>query len=277
MSPTRRSGLLALLAGLAGGCSPAALLNSTVPRDGYRRDIGLAYGPAPRQTLDVYRPDRPAPRSCTVVFFYGGSWDSGSKDDYLFVGEALAAAGHTAIIPDYRVYPEVRFPVFVDDGATAVRWAADRSEGRPLVVMGHSAGAHIAMMLATDTPYLGRAGVDRSTLAGAIGLAGPYDFLPLTSRRLIEIFGSRDNPATQPITFARAPLPPALLIHGLDDRTVKPRNSERLAEAWKAAGARVELKLYEGVDHVDVVAAMAGLLRRRAPTRPDVEAFLATL
>jgi acetyl esterase/lipase len=271
---TGRRGLLASLAACLGGCSPAALLNATVPRTGYAREADLAYGADPRQRLDVYRPDRPAPRACTVVFFYGGSWDSGRKEDYLFVGQALAEAGHTAVIPNYRVYPEARFPAFVADGATAVRWAADRGEKRPLVAMGHSAGAHIALMLATDTPYLARAGLDRAALAGAIGLAGPYDFLPLTSRRLVEIFGSADDPATQPITFARAPLPPALLIHGLADRTVLPRNSERLAAAWQAAGTPVDLKLYPGVDHVDVIAAMADLLRNRAPTRSDVLAWL---
>ncbi len=270
-----RRGFLASLASVLGGCSPAALLNATVPRDGYAREADLAYGPDPRQRLDLYRPQRPAERSCTVVFCYGGSWDSGSRADYLFVGQALAEAGHTAIIPDYRVWPQVRFPAFVDDGAAAVRWAADRGDGRPLVVMGHSAGAHIALMLATDTPYLARAGVDRAALAGAIGIAGPYDFLPLTSPRLVEIFGRRDDPATQPITFARAPLPPALLIHGLDDRTVLPRNSERLAAAWRRAGAPVELRLYPGVDHVDAIAAMAGLLRGRAPTRADVVDWLA--
>ena len=273
MSVARR-GLLATLASLVGGCSPAALLNATVPKGGYTRETDLAYGPDPRQRLDVYRPERPADRPCTVVFFYGGSWDSGTKADYLFVGQALAAAGHTAILPDYRIFPEARFPAFIEDGATAVRWAADRGERRPLVVMGHSAGAHIAMMLATDTPYLARAGVDRAALAGAIGVAGPYDFLPLTSPRLVEIFGARDNPATQPITFAKAPLPPALLIHGLADRTVLPRNSERMAAAWRKTGAPVELRLYPDVDHVDAIAAMAGLLQARAPTRSDVTDWL---
>ncbi len=145
MSAGRR-GVLASLASLLGGCSPAALLNATVPQRGYSRETDLAYGPDPRQRLDLYRPDRPAERPCTVVFFYGGSWETGSKADYLFVGQALAAAGHTAILPDYRVWPEVRFPAFVEDGAASVRWATARGEGRPLVVMGHSAGAHIALM-----------------------------------------------------------------------------------------------------------------------------------
>jgi acetyl esterase/lipase len=140
--------------------------------------------------------------------------------------------------------------------------------------MGHSAGAHSALMLAADTRYLADAGVDRLKLPGAIGLAGPYDFLPLTSRRLREIFNGPDNPAVQPITFARAPLPPALLIHGADDTTVYPRNSENLAAAWRTAGAPIKLKLYPGVGHIDVVAAFSGLLRNRAPTRDDVLAWL---
>jgi dipeptidyl aminopeptidase/acylaminoacyl peptidase len=109
---------------------------------------------------------------------------------------------------------------------------------------------------------------------GLIGLAGPYDFLPLKSAKLIDIFGGPDNPAIEAITFARAPLPPALLIHGTADTTVYPRNSEHLAAAWRAAGAPAELKLYPDVGHVDVIAAMAGLLSGRAPTRRDVTTWL---
>jgi acetyl esterase/lipase len=269
-----RRGLLAGLAGLLGGCSPATVLNATVSRQGYARETDIAYGTGPRQKLDLYRPATARADSKTVIFFYGGSWDSGSKSDYLFVAQALAANGHTVVIPDYRLYPEVRFPAFVEDGAKAVRWTADRVGTNKLFVMGHSAGAHIALMLAVNTPYLQGAGVDRLKLAGVIGLSGPYDFLPLKSPRLIEIFGAANNPDVEAITFASAPLPPALLIHGTADTIVYPRNSERLAAAWRAAGAPVELRLYPDVGHVDVVAALSGLLAGRAPTRQDVLAYL---
>jgi acetyl esterase/lipase len=272
-----RRGLLAGLAGLLGGCSPAALLNATVPRDGFSRQAGIAYGSDPRQRLDLYQPDQPRADGKTVVFFYGGSWDSGSKEDYLFVGQALAAGGYKAVIPDYRLYPQVRFPAFVEDGARAVRWTADLVGADKVFVMGHSAGAQIASLLAANTRYLAAAGVDRRDLRGLVGLAGPYDFLPLKSRRLIEIFGSADDPDIQAITFARTPLPPALLIHGMTDTTVYPRNSENLAVAWREAGAPVELKLYPGVGHVEIVAAMADLLSGRAPTRTDVLAWLDAL
>lgn len=275
MSLARR-GLLAGLAGFLGGCSPAALLNATVSRKGFVRQANIAYGTESRQKLDLYRPDMPRSDGKAVIFFYGGSWDSGSKDDYLFVAQALASRGYTVIIPDYRLYPEVRFPAFVEDGARAVRWAADRVGTDKLFVMGHSAGAHIALMLAANTPYLQVAGADRMELAGVIGLSGPYDFLPLKSARLIEIFGGANNPDIEAITFAKAPLPPALLIHGTADTTVYPRNSERLAAAWRVAGAPVELKLYPDIGHVDIVVALSGLLTGRAPSRQDVLAYLAT-
>lgn len=269
-----RRGLLASLAALTGGCSPARLLNATVPREGFTRQTDIAYGPLPRHKLDLYVPDKPRSDGKAVIFFYGGSWDSGSKEDYLFVGQALASRGITTIIPDYRLYPEVRFPAFVEDAAQATRWAGDRIGLSRLFVMGHSAGAHIALMLAANTPYLAQAGVDRMKMAAVIGLSGPYDFLPLTSTKLIDIFGGADRPEIEAITFAKAPLPPALLIQGLADTTVYPRNSENLAAAWRRAGAPIELKLYPGVGHIDIIAAFSDLLHKKAPTREDVLAYI---
>lgn len=269
-----RRGILSGLLGALAGCSPATLLNTTVSRNGYTLEADIPYGSDPRQKLDLYRPDAPRADGKAVIFFYGGSWDSGTRSDYLFVAQAFAANGLTVVVPDYRIYPAVRFPTFVEDAAVATRWTADRVGTERLFVMGHSAGAHSALMLVSDTRYLIDAGVDRMKLAGAIGLAGPYDFLPLTSRRLQDIFGSANNPAAQPITFAQAPLLPVLLLHGEIDRTVYPRNTIRLAAAWKAAGGSAEMKLYPEVDHIDIVAALSSFLRARAPTLADSMAFI---
>lgn len=269
-----RRGVIGGLIGALAGCSPAALLNTTVSRKGFALEADIPYGANPRQKLDFYRPETPRPDGKAVIFFYGGSWDSGAKSDYLFVAQALAARGIAAIVADYRLYPEVRFPAFIEDGALAVRWAADKVGTDKLFLMGHSAGAQIALMLAVNSPYLGAAGVDRMKLRGVIGLSGPYDILPLTSRKLQDIFGGPSRPETQPITFAKAPLPPALFVHGTGDTIVKAANSERLAAAWRAAGAPVELKLYPDVDHVDVVGAFSDLLRARAPTLADVTAYI---
>lgn len=269
-----RRGVIGGLIGALAGCSPAALLNTTVSRKGFTLEADIPYGANPRQKLDFYRPETPRPDGKAVIFFYGGSWDSGAKSDYLFVAQALAARGIAAIVADYRLYPEVRFPAFIEDGALAVRWAADKVGTDKLFLIGHSAGAQIALMLAVNSPYLAAAGVDRMKLRGVIGLSGPYDILPLTSRKLQDIFGGPSRPETQPITFAKAPLPPALFVHGTGDTIVKAANSERLAAAWRTAGAPVELKLYPDVDHVDVVGAFSDLLRARAPTLADVTAYI---
>jgi acetyl esterase/lipase len=273
MSMSRR-GVLASLAPLLAGCSPASLLNVTVSRAGYTLESDIAYGPLPRQNLDLYLPQTPRPDGKSVIFFYGGSWDGGTKSDYLFVAQALAARGIAVVVPDYRLYPEVRFPTFLEDAALATRWAADRLGTDKLFVAGHSAGGQIASMMAANTPYLARAGVDRMKLRGFIGIAGPYDFVPLTSPKLIEIFGGANNRDIQAITFAKPPLPPALLLHGEPDTTVFVRNSVNLAAAWRAAGAPVDLRLYPGVGHVDIVAAFSGFLQGRAPTRDDVLAWI---
>lgn len=275
MSIARR-GLIGSIATLLGGCSPASLLNMTVPKQGYTLQADIPYGDGPRRTLDLYLPELPRADGKAVIFFYGGSWDTGKKSDYLFVAQALASRGLTVIVPDYRLYPEIRFPAFLEDGAHATRWAADKVGAGKLFIMGHSAGGEIASMLCANTPYLGNAGVDRMKLRGLIGLAGPYDFLPLTSSKLIDIFGGANDPAIQAITFAQAPLPPALLIHGTADTVVYPRNSEHLAAAWRQAGAPVDLKLYPGVDHIDLVAAFSDFLHKKASTREDVVDWIDT-
>jgi acetyl esterase/lipase len=221
----RRSAVVGGLAALASGCSPAAaLLNGTVPRTGYKLDADLPYGPLPRQRLDYYAPVAPLADSKTVVFFYGGAWRQGDKADYLFLGQALASRGIGVVVADYRLYPDVRYPAFIQDGALAVGWAARRF-GSKLFLMGHSAGAYIASMLAANTAYLRAVAVDRLRLGGLIGIAGPYDFQPRNYRWLRDIFDDADDAVIQPITHATAPLPPALLVHGTADRLVTPRNS----------------------------------------------------
>jgi acetyl esterase/lipase len=260
------------------GCGPK-LLDALVPDDGYRVERDLAYGDLPRRRLDVYVPEGLAGPAPVVVFFYGGRWQSGDKGQYRFVGEALAARGFIAVIPDYRLYPEVRFPRFVDDGAAAVAWTRanlGRFGGDPtaLHLMGHSSGAHIAALLALDHHYLAGAGVPAAAIGSFVGLAGPYDFLPLDDPTLERIFAVDDMAATQPITFADRSAPPTLLLHGADDATVLPANSEHLAAALAAAGNRAELKIYPGIGHVGLAAALAAPLRWLAQVLDDVADFL---
>jgi acetyl esterase/lipase len=277
-----RRTLLAALPTLA-ACTPSlGTFDAIAPRDAGGRQIvrDAAYGQSPRQRLDVYAPIETNGALPVLIFFYGGSWRSGEKDDYNFLGAALAAQGFLTIIPNYRLVPEVRFPTFLDDCAQATRWIADNGAvhgGDPnrIVLAGHSAGAYNAIMLALDARLLQNAGVDAPRIRGAIGLAGPYDFLPFDVDATRNAFGAAPDPAqTQPIQFARADAPPLLLLWGADDRTVGRRNLEGLSAAMRGAGGAIESKVYQEVDHIDILLALSRPFRGRAPVLTDVSAFV---
>ncbi len=271
------AGVLASL--LLAGCSPASVLNFFVSKSGVEITRSVAYGDGPRRTLDLYRPAG-ATDAPVVVFFYGGSWQTGDKALYTFLGAALAQRGYLTVVPDYRLYPEVRYPAFLEDGAHAVRWTRDnaaRYSGNPseLFVMGHSAGAYIAAMLALDPRWLGEVGLapDRD-LAGLVGISGPYDFLPLRDPTLQTIFGGADRPTTQPISYVSPGAPPALLLTGANDNVVDPGNATRLTARLRASGDRAEVATYPRVGHLTIIGSFAGPLRFLAPALRDADRFM---
>jgi acetyl esterase/lipase len=264
---------------LLGGCSPAAVLGAIQPAapGGEIRDV--RYAPGPRRAMDVYIPAHGEAPPPVAVFFYGGGWTHGDRAQYRFVGRSLAACGVMTVIPDYRVWPETGFPGFLEDGAAAVaaaRETARQRGGDPsrLFLMGHSAGAYIAMMLALDPVWLAHEEIDAGhDLSGVIGISGPYDFLPLRDPVLQAIFAPA-GPRTQPITFAANAGAPLLLLTGADDHTVYPANSERLAARVRETGGRAETIVYPAIGHVAAVGAFAAPLRLLAPVRADVCRFV---
>lgn len=262
------AGIVALAAGLV-ACSGPAVLNAITSKAGYSVQHGLRYGPGERGTFDLYVPDGATAQTPVVAFLYGGGWDSGDKGIYAFVGQSLASAGIAVAIPDYRVYPEVKFPGFVEDGARAVaaigtvlRKGAGPLPGgeHRLFLMGHSAGAQIAALLALDRHYLADARAPVRDIAGFIGLAGPYDFLPLTEERYIRIFPKDLLAASQPVNFVGPGTPPMLLIAGSADTTVDPKNTRSLAAAVRKAGGRADVDIVDGVDHIGAISALATAL-----------------
>jgi len=261
------------------GRSPASLLNLTVPRSGYRVERDIPYGNEKRHKIDLYVPDgfkAPAP---AVLFFYGGGFIAGRKSEYRIVGQALTSQGIIVGIADYGLYPEFRFPVFVEDGAkafVAFRELLPKFAGNPAraFVAGHSAGAYIAAMLAANPLYLKEAGGDPSFVRGAIGMAGAYDFLPITDPQRIEIFGGSNRAETQPITFIDGKRPPMLLASGDIDKAVSVRNTRNLAAKLRAHGSKVEEIIYPCLGHSGIMLALAPGFRRLAPIRADIERFI---
>ncbi len=211
----------------------------------YRRRTNLVYGADPRHRLDVYSPDRPAGSPAPLVlFWHGGRWSSGDKAEYRFVGSALAELGYTTMIANYRRYPKVKMAGFMDDAARAALWAAEHAadfeaDPRQIYLMGHSAGAHMAALLALDARHFAALGCAAPRIAGVIGLSGPYDFLPLREADVQDMFGPPElYPQSQPINFVRRDAPPMLLIHGSTDALVSPWNSRNLSAALEASGCR---------------------------------------
>lgn len=279
--------LAALVAALAlMACSPITALNALAPAGTHTRTAGVAYGDGPRQKLDIYRPAQPAPTGGwpVVVFFYGGSWNSGARGDYAFVGEALAARGILTLVADYRLYPEVRYPDFLRDGAAALAWGLEHASplgGNPrrVFVMGHSAGAYNAAMLALDARWLqgNPAGAHQpAELAGFIGLAGPYDFLPMTNEDTQPVFFHPNYPpGSQPVSHVSRTAPPTFLGAARDDRLVDPqRNTLGLASRLQALHVPVTVKTYDGVSHATLIGAFGAPLRWLAPVLDDVVTFI---
>ncbi|WP_295993154.1 alpha/beta hydrolase [Rugamonas sp.] len=269
-----------LLAGLA-ACSPLAVINALSPAGAADVTAGVAYGGGPRNKLDIYRPLHADGAAPVVVFFYGGNWTSGERGDYAFVGRALAARGIVAVVADYRLYPEVGYPSFLDDAAQAVAWtyrevARYGGDPRRLFVMGHSAGAYNAAMLALDGRWLAKQGMTPQVLRGWIGLAGPYDFLPIENPQARLVFHFPDTrPDSQPYNHAAAGAPPALLIAARHDKLVDPvRNTGGLAYRLRTDGNQVSEDYFDLVNHETLVATLAAPLRWLAPTLDDVVRFV---
>ncbi len=265
------------------GCTNAAMdaVNALVPSGSYRLDAGLPYGSDPRQILDVYRPkaDGQGVRP-VVLFFYGGSWKFGSRTQYKFLGEAFASHGIVTVIADYRVYPAVKFPAFVNDGAHALQWVRTHIEayggnGRGIYLMGHSAGAHIAALVALDPSYAAAAGAENA-VHGFIGLAGPYAFHPEQTENVRDVFlGTGDLERARPINYARGGKDLAVfLAHGRADTTVLPANTEQLTSQINAYGGSARAVFYDDIGHIGIMAAFARPFRKRAPVLNDVVKFI---
>ena len=266
----------------ASGCTPLAFMTANLPTHFSKTTVvhDRVYGPDPLQKLDIYRPDEtPGHARDVIVFFYGGRWTTGAKDDYRFVGATLAEKGFLVVIPDYRKYPQVRFPVFVQDGARALAWVSDHIaewHGNParIHVVGHSAGAHIGALLTADLHYLADEGKDRSlTIHDFAGLAGPYAFTP-DEPDLEDMFGPTSNyPSMQVTTFIDGTQPPMLLLYSDKDRVVKYANLQKLEQRIMQQGGCVRSRIYPDADHTALLRALTWWGLKSVPVVDDITEF----
>lgn len=272
--------LTAFSALLLSACSSASFFvaNMPVAFSNATRHANIAYGPKKWQRLDIYTPKKIESSAPVLVFFYGGRWTFGNKEQYAFAALPFVEKGYIVAIPDYSKYPDVKFPAFVEDAALATAWIYDhiekyRGDKRRLYLSGHSSGAHIAALVAVDPRYLKKEGKDRAIVTAFSGLAGPYDFIP-EDDDLKDIFGPPENyPQMQVPTFIDGQQPPMQLLHGADDKDVIQRNLNRLRDKIEEKGGIVETKIYPGIDHKEIVGALSWVWQNKAPVRDDMIEF----
>lgn len=239
-------------------CSPFPVLNGLGTDSTYRQLSTLRYGDTPRQQLDIYQP-AVADKGVVVIFFYGGGWRTGARSEYRFVAQTLTRHGATVVIPDYRIYPDGIFPDFMHDAATAVAWthrhiAEYGGDPTKIYLLGHSAGGHIATLLALDKQYLAMHGLTTNILAGVVGLAPPTDFASTLEAKYRPAFGNQTElERAQPIRYARMDAPPLFLQHGANDSVVLPRNSLTLAERITTMGGQAYARIYSDAGHAGLL------------------------
>ena len=252
-----------------------SILNGITPASTFDRTRNVSYGSGPRQSLDIYASEDAKPGAPVLVFVHGGSWDSGKKGIYKFLAEGFTKSGYDVVVPNYRLWPEAKFPNFLEDNAKAVAYVAKTYPDRSIVLMGHSAGGYNVLMLGLDDQYLSAAGVDRcARIAGVVGLAAPVGIVPLKAERLVEIFPERLQGTDSVLNAVTGPTPAVFLGHGKADTTVYPENSTALAEKIVARGGVAQVEIYDGQSHSDVVKVMSRHFDGSVTLKADVVTFL---
>ncbi len=260
-------------------CKPVDILNATITHKGYSVYYNIAYGINPQQKMDIYVPDRLVSPHTTLIYFYGGSWQFGDKSMYRFLGQAFASKGFITVVVNYRLYPEVYFPAFIEDSAKAVGWVHANIQkyggnAQHVFLVGHSAGAHITALLMTDGQYLQAQGGTSSWIKGMIGIAGPYDFLPFTDPKVKALFSKVSDFKTQPINYVKSGLPPFLLVTGDNDKEVRPKNTINFANRLRHFKVPVTEIIYPKIGHIGIILSLASGFRYKAPLLEDITYFI---
>lgn len=264
---------------LIGGCS-RVLNNVAAIGTDVKLTSDLAYGPHERHRFDLYMPEGADEQTPLILFLYGGSWKWGSRARYGFVGYSLAERGFAVAVADYRLYPEVKFPTFNYDAARALSWLQNNRRALGFApgsvhLVGHSAGAHIAALVAMDPSYLKKWGSHPDEIASVVGLAGPYSMHPSKIDFIADIFPpAAEEAVARPVEFVDAKAPPMLLLHGLSDGLVSPKNTENLRDAMVQAGGRATAVTYEKLGHKEIILALTSPFQGLAPVLEDVASFI---
>ena len=259
-------------------CAPVNILNGITPSSTFDRTKNVSFGDGKRDKLDIYRSEKPKADAPVLMFVHGGSWDSGSKDIYKFLAEGFTKSGYDIVVPNYGIYPEAKYPDFLEDNARAVAFTAKTFPGRKMVLIGHSAGAYNVLMLGLRDEFLNKVDVDRcETISGIVSLAAPVGVVPLKNAPLTEIFPDRFTADDAVLSNVTGPAPAVFLGHGDKDTTVSPINASTLGEKILARGGTAKVEIYPGQSHSDVVKVLSRHFDGDATLKADIVNFIEAL
>ncbi len=256
-------------------CAPVNILNGITPSGSFSKAKDISYGPLDRQKLDIYKAQEPKANTPVLIFIHGGSWSEGRKDIYKFLAEGFTSEGYDIVVPNYRLYPNALYPQMIEDTAKAVAFTAKQYPDRPLVLMGHSAGAYNALMIGLNKDFLLAENIAVcERISGIVSLASPTGAYELKEEPYITIFPDRFQKNDAPLAYANASSPRLFLMNGADDTTVGPKNAQKLAAAVKQHGGFAKLKIYDGMDHTDAVKLLSRHFDSDGPLKSDILAFI---
>jgi acetyl esterase/lipase len=229
----------------------------------------------PKHKLDLYLPEH---RESAPVFFFihGGAWRSGDRALYVPVGNQFAKEGIVTVVPSYRLAPKHPFPAQIDDVAAAFAWTVQHlaeygcSTNR-IYVGGHSAGAHLAALLALNPKHLRTYNLAPSLIRGTIALSGVYDLT--VGERLASVFGHDPDQrrAASPVTYVKADAPPFLVTYCQWDYPTLPFQAREFHTALVHAGASSRLVYVPNESHI---SEMVHIIRDQDPTALAIRDFI---
>ncbi len=228
--------------------------------------LGLAYGPSPAETLDVFHPAEAALPAPVQVFLHGGYWRAFQGDDFSFVAPPIVAAGGVSVVVNYALMPGVSMDELVRQCRAALAWTyrhIGEYGGDPdrIFISGHSAGGHlVAMLLASD--WAGDFALPADLVKGGVAISGLYDLEPIRLCYLNEELALSADDAARNSPVNRLPSPAAagraalVLVYGALESEEFARQTELYAAALRAAGFACDVQTIAGHHHMSVVATL---------------------
>ena len=257
----------------------STLNRSDVAAQHCRRVCDIAYGPDPKQTVDIYLPQASAPDGAPVlVFAHGGAWTNGYKEWMGLLAPAITSAGAALVSVSYRLAPQHKWDDIVDDCRKALAWVHQHigehgGDPQRIVIGGHSAGGHLMMLTALQIDKLEAAGVPSTSLMACVPLCAPLDIRypdrkPGSGEERTHQMLLRDaSEAVQasPITHLHAGMPFTLLAYAAHDFPRIVAGNQATAKAMQEHGLAHDVLVVDG-DHfsaaLDIEAASSAWTRR---------------